>query len=200
MDYTFSPRRPTKENKKTQLIDKCQKNKKNKSGFTLVEVLIAGLLIVMAMASVARFSASAMTASHKQELRRAIEDEIINNMERIQQQDSNLTWESIEENNETTEACFVQQSFNGDDIPVLTGGPANFLQSKLDKIDGKYYVSPPKKLGETNLIREIRASSNAADSMTALIIYRFNTPDFDNTVEQRVLELNPNYAPRCFEL
>ena len=170
------------------------------SGFTLVETLIAGLIIVMAMSAVARFSAAAMTASQKQELRREIEDEIVNNMERIQQKDSLLTWESIEAKNDADKACiFKAPSINGQNLPITGQGPAFYLKTKLEDSSGPYYVPPPKKLG-ANLEREIRPSSDSTNTMTALIIYKFTTPDFNQKEERRVLELNPNYAPRCFQL
>jgi type II secretory pathway pseudopilin PulG len=175
-----------------------KKHHHSDAGFTLIEALIAGLLIVMAMSAVARFSAAAMTASQKQELRREIEEEITNNMERIQQKDSLLTWEEIEERSETQEACFQQASQDASN--TSTGGLVNYLKSKLDDSNGPYYVPPPKTLGTANLRREIRAGSGSATTMTALIIYRFTTPDFNQIEEQRVLELNPNYAPRCFQL
>ena len=198
MDRTYFFRHPSKTGELSQFAIKCGIDGQHGAGFTLIEVLIAGLLIVMAMSAVARFSVAAMTASQKQELRREIEDEIVNNMERIQQKDSLLTWESIEAENEVRVACLEQQSMDSSNPP--SGGPASYLKSKLEDSNNPYYVSPPKKLGSANLRREIRAGSDSTNTMTALIIYRFTTPDFNQGEEQRVLELNPNYAPRCFQL
>lgn len=180
------------------------------SGFTLIEVLIAGVLIVVTMSAIARFTASALTASHVQDVRRGIEDEIMDNMERIQQKDSQLTWEDIEIRGESSDACFGSSDDSQSDQYL---GPFIYLADKLDNPNSPYYVPPPNSMGRVGLRREIKPSIDPLRSMTVLIIYRFVKPESfsvnrqdessdQNLVneEQRILELNPNYAPRCFQL
>ena len=167
-------------------------------GFTLIEVLLAGLITVMTMTAVARFSVSAMTGSQNKAIRSNIEAEILDNMERIQQKDSQLTWESIKAANEENAACNGQLT-TGDSTTNV--GPVTYLRTKFEEANGQYSVSAPKTFGaKINLSREIIAGPNATSAMTALIIYRFNTPEAKLRQEQRVLELNPNYAPHCFQL
>ncbi|HJN35298.1 MAG TPA: prepilin-type N-terminal cleavage/methylation domain-containing protein, partial [Prochlorococcaceae cyanobacterium Fu_MAG_50] len=67
------------------------------AGFTLVEVLIAGVLLASMMAAVGRFSVSALTASSNQAERTHIEATINENMQLLHQADAQLTLESIPE-------------------------------------------------------------------------------------------------------
>ena len=59
-------------------------------GFTLVEVLVAGVLLASIMASVSRLSTSALASSSKQAERTRIEAAINNNIQRLQMEDSYL--------------------------------------------------------------------------------------------------------------
>ena len=64
-------------------------------GFGLVEALIAGVILLFVMTSIGRFTQAAMTSGSNQDIRNKIENKIIDNMQKIQQQDSRLTWEAI---------------------------------------------------------------------------------------------------------
>ena len=59
-------------------------------GFTLVEVLVAGVLLAAIMASVSRLSTSAIAGSAKQAERARIEAAISNNIQNLQMEDSYL--------------------------------------------------------------------------------------------------------------
>lgn len=186
-------------------------HQKGNQGFTLVEVLLAGLITVMTLTAVARFSVSAIAGSHNKAVRSNIEAEIFDNMERIQQKDSQLTWKAIKDSKEEIAAC------------SNPSGLATYLSSKLNEESSPYFVARPRTFGnEINLKRTIITEQGTSNRMTALIIYRFNMPDkklneeqrimmnqYTNgsdesklypNEEQRVLELNPNYAPHCFQL
>ena len=172
------------------------------------------------MTAVARFSVSAIAGSYNKAIRSNIEAEILDNMERIQQKDSQLTWMSIKDAQEEIEACNSQITTESD---TTKNGPAAYLSSKLNDENSPYFVSKPKTFGDKiNLQRKIITGLDISNTMTALIIYRFNMPDamldeeqrtqmeqsrnegdennFYPNEEQRVLELNPNYAPHCFQL
>lgn len=198
-----------------------QKNHhKSIQGFTLVEVLLAGLITVMTMTAVARFSVSAIAGSHNKAIRSNIEAEILDNMERIQQKDSQLTWRAIKEAGEENEACNGQVIAGSNSTNT---GQSTYLGLKLNDESSPYFVSKPKTFGnKINLQRKIITGLNTSNTATALIIFRFNMPDAmldeeqralmeisrnegnENNLypneEQRVLELNPNYAPHCFQL
>ena len=70
---------------------------KQTQGFTLIEVLIAGLLLAVVMIAVSNFSTTALSNSSKQSKRIRIETAINENMQLVHQADSILTLESIPE-------------------------------------------------------------------------------------------------------
>ena len=71
------------------------KNIIKNEGFTLVEVLIAGVLLAMVMAAVSRLSLSAIANSKYQLDRVRIEAAINDNIQLMQQADSLLEYDSI---------------------------------------------------------------------------------------------------------
>ena len=72
-------------------------------GFTLVETLIAGLLLTLVMTAVGRLSLSAMAGSSNLAERRRVEAAIDNHIQLIQQADSLLTYDSLPSNHRTGE-------------------------------------------------------------------------------------------------
>ena len=64
-------------------------------GFTLVEVLVAGSILLMVMVGVSRVSVQSITSGRNRMERDRIEAAIHNNIQLIQQADSKLTLESI---------------------------------------------------------------------------------------------------------
>ena len=64
-------------------------------GLGLVEVLIAGVILLSVMTSIGRFTQAAMTSGSNQDLRNRLESRIMDNMQKIHQQDSRLTWEAV---------------------------------------------------------------------------------------------------------
>ena len=57
-------------------------------GFGLVEALIAGVILLIVMTTIGRVTQAAMTSGSNQYIRNKIENKIIDNMQKIQQQDS----------------------------------------------------------------------------------------------------------------
>ena len=65
------------------------------SGFTLVEVLIAGSVLLMVMVGISRISVQSITSGRNRMERDRIEAAIHNNIQLIQQADANLSLSSI---------------------------------------------------------------------------------------------------------
>ncbi len=137
------------------------------AGFTLVEVLIAGVLLASMMAAVGRFSVSALTASSNQAERTHIEATINENMQLLHQADAQLTLESIPEADRAA-ACI---------------NPAQALSTAIGNIP-----SP------TNISRSI--DTNTVPGI-AVITYSFDAPEQSINTEKRVLELSANFQTDC---
>ena len=137
------------------------------AGFSLVEVLIAGVLLASMMAAVGRFSVSALTASSNQAERTHIEAAINENMQLLHQADAQLTYQSIPEADRAT-AC---------------SDPAQALSTAIGNIP-----SP------TNISRSI--DTNTVPGI-AVITYSFDAPEQSINTEKRVLELSANFQTSC---
>ncbi len=137
------------------------------AGFTLVEVLIAGVLLASMMTAVGRFSASALAASSNQAERTHIEAAINENMQLLHQADAQLTYQSIPEADRAT-ACI---------------NPAQALSTAIGNIP-----SP------TNISRSI--DTNTVPGI-AVITYSFDAPEQSINTEKRVLELSANFQTSC---
>lgn len=174
------------------------KNIIKNEGFTLVEVLIAGVLLAMVMAAVSRLSLSAIANSKYQLDRVRIEAAINDNIQLMQQADSLLEYESISEA-EKSEAC---------------EDPANYLKSKIEENGGKYNVPVPDLKNESNTRLINRTIDTTSAKEIAIIIYSFKSPGsrestkqasaellydtkMQQATEQRILELNPNFQGKC---
>ena len=73
-----------------------QRNRRNcyQQGFTLVETLIAGLLMILIMAAIGRMGVASLASSGTLAERRRIEEAIENHIQLIQQADSLLTYDA----------------------------------------------------------------------------------------------------------
>ena len=147
-------------------------------GFGLVEAMIAGVILLFVMASIGRFTQAAMSSGANQETRNKLENRIMNNMQEIQQQDSRLTWEVIEQLGEDQIAC---------------SDPPTYTKNKLEIEGTDYFVDTP-----TEIEREISNSSTSQGIM--IVTYSFEAPEHSIGLEKRVLELNPTFAADCLEL
>ncbi len=168
----------------TKIIDRNTQSHK-RSGFTLVEVLIAGLLFATAMAAVARISTTALTNTSQQARRTRIEAAIQDNMQLIHQADSQLNQESLATATEKKAAC---------------SDPAGYLKTQLEKRAGLSFVEPPlltNSSGDKAINRRIQASATTG---IASIIYEFEAPEQTIGFEQRVIEMNPHFQSFCLAL
>ena len=147
-------------------------------GFGLVEVLIAGVILLFVMTSIGRFTQAAMTSGSNQELRNRLESRIMDNMQKIQQQDSRLTWEAVK-------TIGAQQ--------IACNNPAQYAKEQIENNDTEYFVYPPNSINRT-----ISVSKTNPGIMR--IEYDFEGPENSVGVERRVLELNPTFAADCLDL
>ena len=152
-------------------------------GFTLVEVLVAGVLLAAIMASVSRLSTSAIAGSAKQAERARIEAAISNNIQSLQMEDSYLRF---------TDMTPAEQEEN-------CKYPTAKLQSHLMGI-----VPKPSPDGVTVPI-ERTFEALAEDGMDILVVkYKFQSPEYKGRSdastrwEYRRIELNPNFSSQCF--
>ena len=147
-------------------------------GFGLVEVLIAGVILLFVMTSIGRFTQAAMTSGSNQELRNRLESRIMDNMQKIQQQDSRLTWEVIKTFNDQQMAC---------------SNPAQYTKEKIENNNTEYFVDPPYSISRTISVSTINPG-------IMRIEYHFDGPENSVGIERRVLELNPTFAADCLDL
>ena len=151
------------------------------AGFTLVEVLIAGSVLLMVMVGISRISVQSITSGRNRMERDRIEAAIHNNIQLIQQADAKLTLESMP-GHERRDACL---------------DPAQYLKDKLDAQSGS--ISVPKPVvkgidGENPIERTIEIGKYPG---ITVVTYSFLAPEHSIGHERRVLELNPNFQNRC---
>ncbi|KZR66912.1 MULTISPECIES: type IV pilus modification PilV family protein [Prochlorococcus] len=174
---------------------------KSGSGFTILEVLIAGILLAMVMTAVSRFSLSALINSKNQLERTRIEAAINDNIQLLQQADSLLTYDSIASEGEQQSAC---------------NDPPNYLKEQIMESGGRLYVPAPtlKNESKKNMIK--RTVNTTSQKEITVVIYSFKGPgativtnndyaelihetEMQNATEQRILELNPNFQAKCYK-
>ena len=150
-------------------------------GFTLIEVMVAGGVLLLVMTGIARISIQSITSGRHRIERDKIESTIHDNIQLIQQADSRLTLEAIPKNQQRT-ACL---------------NPALYLKEELEKEGGSIGVSPPKLTGvdgKNPITRTIKLGDQPG---ITLVIYEFSAPEYSIKKERRVVELNPNFQTRC---
>lgn len=153
-------------------------------GFTLVEVMIAGMIMAFVMTGVSRFSISSLASGANQQERTRIENAINDNIQLIQKEDAYLTLESLRSEEERKTAC------------------SNPTQKLTDIITAKVPLPTAEGINQT-IQREIRPlSENDLDIL--IIEYTFTAPehqgeaDSSNYIEKRTMEMNPNFSSRCY--
>ena len=157
------------------------KKETTKTGFTLVEVLVAGSITLMVMVAVARVSVQAITSGRHRMERDRIEAAIHNNIQLIQQADANLSLSSIPIQKQK-DACL---------------NPGRYLKDKLEAERGISSVPKPFAQGingKNQIVRTIEIGSNPG---ITVVTYSFLAPEYSIGQEKRVIEINPNYQSQC---
>ena len=151
------------------------------AGFTLVEVLIAGSVLLMVMVGISRISVQSITSGRNRMERDRIEAAIHNNIQLIQQADAKLTLESMP-GHERRDACL---------------DPAQYLKDKLDAQSGSISVPKPVVKGIDGANPIERTIEIGKYPGITVVTYSFLAPEHSIGHERRVLELNPNFQNRC---
>ena len=143
-------------------------------GFSIVESVVAGVLLAAVMGGVSRLSVSALASSSNQSERVRIEAAINDNIQAMQKEDSYFTQEWIQDNAyiEFETACL---------------SPAGTLRDHLQSV-----APEPRLAGITRTFD--------FDTIPGIlkIIYSFEGPEQQIGEEFRVVEMNPNFASQCY--
>ena len=169
-------------------------------GFTLVEVIISGLVMGGMMVSVAQLAGKAMIGSNNQKDRQMIEAAINNDIQLLQQADSQLTHQWIVENGNSANAC---------------ADPGQYLATLLDEAGGPFEVKPSNTIGgEKTKLFDRTISSRPLPSPTTSdtdtnstsykskvltqIVYSFEGPEQTIGDERRIVKLSPSFQANCY--
>lgn len=145
-------------------------------GFTMIEVVIAGVILVSTMTAVAQMSVSALAGSKNRNIRTNIEDAINYDIQLLQKADSYLTYEALEKEKKEEEACM---------------DPTSYLINHLtENVDSSELIK--RKIGRT---MRVGTTSDVVE-----VFYQFTAPETGVDSEYRVVELNPNFSAQCYTI
>ena len=149
------------------------------NGFTLIETMVAGLIMSIVLVSVSRLSISAIATSSHQTIRRKIEAAINNDIQLLQQADSRLKLVNIINKEKACE------------------DPGLFLKNQLVNMDSDFYVKEPFVTGLSGEKLLKRMISSTKSPITTKIIYTIIAPEQNIKTETRLLNLYPNFHYLC---
>lgn len=162
---------------------------KVEQGFTLVEVMIAGLIMGGTMIGVSQLATQAMAGNNNQKNRFNIEAAINNDMQLIQQKDSQLTYQWIEENDNPEVAC---------------ENPGRYLATMIKEANGPFesLADNTNRSGKMLFTRTVTGEAiNSSDGPELLtqVKYSFNGPERSIQQENRIVELSPSFQANCYQ-
>ena len=149
------------------------------SGFTMIETLMAGLIVAGVMTAVGRFGISAMAASHNQSSRNSIEAAVNDHIQLVQMQDSYLTADAIE-----------AESGLNTSLETACQNPSTFLMNHLQREDIAGTAPNPA----------VSMEWDSSDQSLLKLTYNFEAPESSIGNEQRMIEINPNFSSQCYSL
>ena len=141
----------------------------------MVEVLIAGILLASALAAVSRISVAALSGSASLSDRARIEAAINDNIQAMQKEDSYYTDAWIIDNG-------GQEGFKS-----ACSDPPEALSNHLQTVAPEPRLAAIKRTFDTSSIPGILR-----------IIYSFEGPERQVKAEQRIIEMTPNFAAKCY--
>ena len=168
-------------------------SRKGSSGFTVIEALIAGLVVASVMTAVARLSLSAMATSRNQSSRNAIEAAINDHIQLVQMQDSYLTPEALVVKTgmtNTTEALEIACGYKTQNAGDTASSPSTYL---------KNHLQVPTIAGETPH-PAVTIDWNDANRSLLVITYSFEAPESSIGIEKRIVDVNPNFSSQCYDV
>ena len=152
---------------------------RDRNGFTLVETMVAGLIMSLTLVAVARLSISAISTSSHQTVRRKIEAAINNDIQLLQQADSRLKLINI---SDKESAC---------------KDPGLFLKEKLSSMNSEFYVEEPVITDPSGIKVLKRTIKSTQAPIITKVIYTITAPEKNIQTEQRILNLYPNFHYLC---
>ena len=169
-------------------------------GFTLVEVLIAGVLLTLVMSTVARLNTAAIAASHTLAERRRIEDAINDHIQLIQQSDSILSYDRLPERHRSRSGA----------QPAACEAPAEYLAMALRE-QGQMNIDHWQAPSNNNTVQLFHSFGDPSTESTAIqttyshdttnnfviVTYSFQGPEASIATERRSIELSPHFQSAC---
>ena len=149
------------------------------NGFTLIETMVAGLIMSLTLVAISRFSISAISTSSHQTIRRKIEAAINNDIQLLQQADSRLKLINISD----------QESACKD--------PGSFLKERLSSNQSDYYVPEPEITDPSGKRVLKRTMESSQTPIMTKVVYTITAPEKTIDTERRVLNLYPNFHYLC---
>ena len=159
----------------------CSISRRNRdsNGFTLIETMVAGLIMSLTLVAVSRFSISAISTSSHQTIRRKIEAAVNNDIQLLQQADSRLKLINI---SDKESAC---------------KDPGSYLKEELSSNSSDYYVPEPKVKDPSGKRLLKRTIESTQDPIMTRVIYTITAPEKTIQTERRILNLYPNFHYLC---
>ncbi len=162
--------------------------RRTEHGFSLLESLVAGVLLASVLTAVGRMTVTALTTSRHQAERARIEAAINDNIQLLQMQDSYLQFEKMTKQEQETHC----------NEPLIS--LQKHLQAKAP--------SPVVRGSSQKITRNFEIlGSNSQDIL--VVTYKFfapggspkgshKKPHQEDPIELRRIELNPNFSAACF--
>ena len=162
-----------------------------------MEVLIAGVLLTAVLTAVARFSTLAMAGSNHQKDRQAIEASINDNIQLIQQADSQITVNRLlNESDGFFDTSDLEQACRSG---TPSSNAASFLKNQIS--NGEVNVAPPE-LSSTQTDYSLQRNIsiiNLGNTYMLKVEYQFNGPEENIDTEYRVIEISPSFEAGCYQ-
>ena len=149
-------------------------------GFTMIETLVAGIILLVVLVVVSRISILSITSGRNRVERDRIEAAILNNIQALQQADTKLTFDSIPTNKQKY-ACL---------------NPAKYLKEQLSQkngIDLNQKIFIDKNSTNFTIQRQLKVNN----PRLLVVVYLFSAPESSIKNERRIIELNPHFYNEC---
>ena len=171
--------KPMITNPRKKMNPSISKFNRDLNGFTLIETMVAGLIMSLTLVAVARLSISAISTSSHQTIRRKIEAAVNNDIQLLQQADSRLKLIDIA------------------DKETACKDPGLFLREKLSSNNSDYYVPEPKVTDPSGKLVLRRTIESSQSPIMTKVIYTITAPEKTIETERRILNLYPNFHYLC---
>ena len=149
-----------------------RQRRRHQNGFSMIETMIAGVLLASSLTAVSRMSISALSGSRTSSYRAQIEAAINNDIQIIQKEDSYFTYDWISRNQNVSDACQNPPEALKDHLQNVVSGP------NIEGITRKF---------DSTLIPGILT-----------VEYKFEAPEQAIGSEIRLIEMNPNFSSECY--